>query len=50
MDLHFVLGRTPLHRAVENGKVAVVEYLVQNGADINIVDHWIHIVFLIELH
>jgi ankyrin repeat protein len=26
-------GNTPLHRAAENGKLDVVKYFVENGAD-----------------
>ena len=32
------LGRTPLHWSAENGHVAVVKYLVDHGADVNIQD------------
>ena len=32
------LGRTPLHWSVENGHVAVVRYLVDHGAEVNILD------------
>ena len=32
------LGNTPLHFSAENGHVAVVKYLVDHGADVNILD------------
>ncbi|KAK7228087.1 hypothetical protein V2G26_000257 [Clonostachys chloroleuca] len=41
-DLNFSTdsnGRTPLHRAVGNGRRALVEVLLQNGAMINAEDH-----------
>jgi len=33
-------GRTPLHIAVSDGQFAVVEYLLQSGARIDVVDRW----------
>ena len=32
------LGMTPLHYSADNGHVAVVKYLVDHGADVNIKD------------
>ena len=37
--LPFLFQRTPLHVAAEGARVKVVEYLVDQGADINIKDN-----------
>ena len=33
------LGQTPLHWAVERGSEDVVKFLVEKGANVNVVDH-----------
>ena len=34
------LGLTPLHHSALHGHIAVVKYLVDHGADVNIKDSW----------
>ena len=32
-------GKTPLHQAVIHGSEDMVKFLVEKGADVNVVDH-----------
>jgi len=34
----FIFNQTPLHLAVQNGRLSVVKYLVNQKADINVKD------------
>jgi len=40
---------TPLHLAAQNGHLSVVEYLVNQKADINATNNWFEFLFLIPL-
>jgi len=42
------LNFTPLHRAAANGHLSVVEYLVNQKADINAKDIWVDILYLVS--
>jgi len=40
---------TPLHYAVREGHLSVVEYLVNQKADINAIDNWAEFLYLMRL-